>query len=159
MAWCLFRFEGCFGFLVMMNWDDGYTGLGSACRFSVEHACVLTTTGISMIQQTIQSRSAVRDRWNCQSTCLIWRPPTLGTLTTFESRHSCEPGIDGLEEWEVTGFLGVEGKGCSSSHYILTHCIQSLWIMKAVWERSNCRAVEGMRCWVHTRPGGDYFSS
>jgi hypothetical protein len=23
----------------------------------------------------------------------------------------------------------------------------------------NCRAVEGMRCRVHTRPGGDYFSS
>jgi len=142
MAWCLFRFVGGFGFFGHDGLGWWITGLGSACRFSVEHACVLTTTGISMIQQTIQSRSAVRDRCDCQSTCLIWRPPTLVTLTAFESRHSCEPGIDGLEEWELTGFLGVEGEGCSSSHYILTRCIQSLWIMKAVWERQKLPCSE-----------------
>jgi hypothetical protein len=44
-------FEWVLGITVMMDSGNGYTGLGSACGFSVEHACVLTTTDISMIKQ------------------------------------------------------------------------------------------------------------
>lgn len=35
-----------------------YTGLGSACRFSVEHACVLTTNdGFSMVHRRYKTTS------------------------------------------------------------------------------------------------------
>lgn len=48
----------------MMDWDlhgIWYTGLESACGFSVEHACVLTTDGgIFDDSQTIHNHFAAR---------------------------------------------------------------------------------------------------
>ena len=95
-----------------------YTGLGSACGFSGEHASMLTTTGTSVVQrqrQTTQGRFAARLRHECYSRLPDCSAPSRPLLSDFE--------LENLASWDrwMIGGLGGNGWGGRLEERVVAH--------------------------------------